>query len=237
MTRRVLLLALCGALAVGCGDDDGGGMDAGRDSAAPPMDSGRDSATPPSDSGIDAAVTPTPRGRDNPPTLGVQIDRMGRPAVSTATVGTFMPDGAARDDLKDGYNANADPSTWVSMYRDGIADMIAILDGADTVCGNQLGYDASAGVASAYDFLAALLADDRLIIDSTTGMCPEYLGYEAEVLGVVSEGGCGGRTPNHDVVDRSYSVLINGSLGDLGDAVDGDNVTHDENTFPFLAAP
>ncbi len=54
---------------------------------------------------------------------------------------------------------------------------------------------------------------------------------------MVEEGGCGGRTPNHDVGDRSYSVLINGSIGDLGDAVDSDNVTHDENTFPFLAAP
>ena len=233
--RHLIILALSGVLFVGCGDDDGMEVDSGTDSAMP-IDSGTDSAMP-EDSGMDAAVMPMPRGRDNPPTLGTQIDRAGRAAISTATVGTFMPDGADRDNLKDAYNANDDPSTWVAMYRDGIADMIAILDGADTVCGDNLGYDASGGVASAYDFLAGVLADDRLVIDSDTGACPEYLGYEAEVLGVVSEGGCGGRTPNHDIADRSYSVLINGSLGDLGDAVDSDNETHDEDTFPFLAAP
>ncbi len=234
--RHLLVLALGGVLGVGCGDDDGG-TDAGRDSATPSMDSGRDSATPPSDAGSDSAVGAMARGRDNPPALGVQIDRMGRAAITTATVGTFMADGPERDALKDGYNANGDRNTWTATYREPIAAAIAILDGADTVCGNQLGYDASGGVASAYGFLATILADDRLVIDSSTGACPEYLGYEAEVLGVVPEGGCGGRTPNHDVADRSYSVLINGSLGDLGDGVDGDNVTHDEDTFPFLAAP
>lgn len=191
----------------------------------------------PADLGTSDQGSPMARGRENPPTPGDQIDRIGRPAISTATVGTFMPDGAPRDNLKDNYNANTNPSTWAAMYRDGIADMIAIYDGADTMCGNQLGYDASDGVASAYDFLAGVLADDRLVIDSSSGTCPEYLGYEAEVLSVVTEGGCGGRTPNHDVIDRSYSVLINGSLGDLGDAVAADSSTHSITTFPFLAAP
>ena len=50
-------------------------------------------------------------------------------------------------------------------------------------------------------------------------------------------GGCGGRTPNHDVIDRSYSVLINGSLGDFNDAIAADSATHSVTTFPFLAAP
>ncbi|MCA9578350.1 MAG: hypothetical protein R3B40_26855 [Polyangiales bacterium] len=193
----------------------------------------------PDDMGMtaDQGQANAPRGRENPPTLGDQIDRMGRPAISTATVGTFMPNGTPRSDLKDDYNANDNPSTWGAMYAAGIADMIAIYDGADTVCGNQLGYDASNGVASAYDFLAGVLADDRLVIDSGSGTCPEYLGYEAEVLGVVGEGGCGGRTPNHDVIDRSYSVLINGSLGDFNDAIAADSATHSVTTFPFLAAP
>jgi hypothetical protein len=207
----LLMLLIATAVASGCGDSNTSTTD---------------------DQGTD-----TVRGRENPPTLGAQIDRIGRPAISTATVGTFAPDGAPRNDLKDNYNANEDPSTWAGMYAAGIADMIAIYDGADTMCGNQLGYDATNGVAGAYDFLASVLADDRLVIDSSTGNCPEYLGYEAEVLEVVPEGGCGGRTPNHDVVDRSYSVLINGSLGDLGDAVAADAETHSITTFPFLAAP
>lgn len=216
----LLILLLLSAAAIGCGDSNTSPTDLGT----------ADNGT--TDQGIETA-----RGRENPPTLGAQIDRIGRPAISTATVGTFMPNGAPRDNIKDDYNANDDPSTWVSMYQAGIADMIAIYDGADTMCGNQLGYDATDGVAAAYDFLAGVLADDRLVIDSTSGTCTEYLGYEAEVLGVVSEGGCGGRTPNYDVVDRSYSVLINGSLGDLGDEVDADSDTHSITTFPFLAAP
>ena len=229
--RILIAISLSGLLAVGCGDDDGG-MDAGTDTGvdAPMPDA------PMPDAPVPDAGPAMPLGRDNPPTLGTQIDRAGRPAITTATIGTFTAD-ADRGMAEDNYNANDDPSTWAAMYADGIADMIAILDGADTVCGNQLGYDASGGVASAYDFLAGVLANDRLIIDSESNTCPEYLGYEAEVLGVVGEGGCGGRVPGNDVVDRSYSVLINGSLGDLGDAVDSDNETVDPDTFPFLVAP
>lgn len=215
----LILLLVSAAAASGCGDSD----------------SSSDLGT--ADNGSADQGTATARGRENPPSLGAQIDRIGRPAISTATVGTFMPNGTPRDDLKDDYNANDDPSTWDAMYAAGIADMIAIYDGADTMCGNQLGYDATDGIAGAYDFLAGVLADDRLVIDSSTGTCTEYLGYEAEVLAVVEEGGCGGRTPNYDVIDRSYSVLINGSLGDLGDAIAADSETHSITTFPFLAAP
>lgn len=214
-TSLSMLVLLAGAVACGCGDSNNS----------------------PTDLGTNDQGTPMARGRENPPTLGDQIDRMGRPAISTAAVGTFMPNGTPRDDLKDDYNANDNPSTWAAMYSAGIADMIAIYDGADMSCGNQLGYDASDGVASAYDFLAGVLANDWLVVDSSTGTCTEYLGYEAEVLEVVVEGGCGGRTPNYDVVDRSYSVLINGSLGDLGDAVAADSETHSVTTFPFLAGP
>jgi hypothetical protein len=218
--HSLFALLLLATAASGCGDDN--------------------NTTPGTDLGMPDQGMETPRGRANPPTLGDQIDRMGRPAISTATVGTFMPNGAPRDNLKDSYNANSNPSTWAAMYQAGIADMIAIYDGADTVCGNQLG--AMGGTsATTYDFLAGVLVDDRLVIDSGTGVCTDYLGYEAEVLGVLGEGdegGCGGRTPLYDVIDRSYSVLINGSLGDLGDAIDADSVTtHSTTTFPFLAAP
>jgi len=254
-TKKTITLAACVALLAftGCDEDEDPGMDAGGMDAGGTDAGGTDAGG--SDAGTDAGGTdagaPMARGMDNPPTIGAQIDRAGRPAISTAAVGTFMAPGAERDTLKDNYNANDDPSTWAAMYADGIADMIAIYDGIggtdDTNgCGDQLSDGSVAtGDEARYDFLAGVLADDRLILitNSTAGHCDQYLGGEALVLGIVdaATAGCGGRAPTVDVVDRSYSVLVNGSLGDFGDSVDFADIPAadqpNDDTFPFLPAP
>ena len=66
-----------------------------------------------------------------------------------------------------------------------------------------------------------------------------YFGVEAETLAILGagEGGCGGRDPNNDVIDRSYSVLAAGILTGVDDTITGDSATHDPDLFPFLAAP
>src|SRR5437762_6477365 len=49
-----------------------------------------------------------------PPKLGAQIDRMGRPAISTALIALRDAAGAARTAQKDAYNHASDPATWKS---------------------------------------------------------------------------------------------------------------------------
>lgn len=228
ITTLTLLLAF-----TGCGDDDG---------PTPPVDSGTDTGmmmpdtgTPDPDGGTDAGPPePMPLGADNPPDLGAQIDRMGRPAINTALNNPFNGDATARNAAKDAYNADTTASTWAATWSDDFRISLAILDSLDRNCGNQLGADLT---DDRYAFLAGVLADDQLYVNSASGTCGTYLGHEAEVLEIVEDGGCGGRTPNDDVIDRSYSVLAAGILTGIDDTITEDDAVHSATTFPFLAAP
>ncbi|MEO0323828.1 MAG: hypothetical protein AAF447_12785, partial [Myxococcota bacterium] len=186
---------------------------------------------------MDMPAGAMPRGMATPPSVGTQIDRSGRPAISTATVSTFTPD-ETRDARRAAYTNSADPSTWVSDFQDEIAGTLAILDSVDTVCGNQL-LAGDMPVAGRYDGLAGVLADDRLWVNAASGTNDGnlYLGVEAQALGVLPDGGAGGRRPTDDIIERSYSVLVAGALGGIDDGLPTDDATHDNGAFPFLAAP
>src|SRR5262249_49811204 len=79
-----------------------------------------------------------------PPRVGaVQIDRMGRAAVNTALTNPFFRESVASEEsqhetILDDYNAANDPSQWVAEFSLLIAPNLAVLDGLDGVCGNQL---------------------------------------------------------------------------------------------------
>lgn len=172
-----------------------------------------------------------PRGA--PPALAAQIDRAGRAAISTATIETFQTDARIVATEKDGYNA-ASPDAWAD-YIPQMMTSLAILDALDATCGNQLLADAG---DERYAFLAGVLSDDRLWVNTESRTCGVYLGVEAEAIGAVPEGagGCGGRSPADDVIERSYSVLAAGILDGIDDGVAEDDgaVT---DSFPFLGAP
>jgi hypothetical protein len=170
------------------------------------------------------------------PTLGAQIDRMGRPAINTAGNKTFEPDVEKADIGKNAYNADSDPSKWVAAYVPEIEKNIAILDSLDTVCGNQLMADMTKMDATRYAGLAGVLADDRLYVNTAGAMCTTYLGVEADFLGVKNTD-CGGRTLSYDVIDTSYTLLATGALdGSVGDKIDISEAAKG-TTFPYLAAP
>ncbi|MEM1416472.1 MAG: hypothetical protein AAGH15_16295 [Myxococcota bacterium] len=177
------------------------------------------------------------RGPDAPPAIGAQIDRNGRPAISTATVSTFTPD-ANRDARRAAYATASDPATWGASFSEEIAATLAILDSVDTVCGNQLLAGADA-VAGRYDGLAGVLADDRLWVNAASGGNGGnlYLGVEAQALGVLPDGGAGGRRPTDDIIERSYSVLVAGVLDGIDDGIPTDDAPQSDTAFPFLAAP
>lgn len=174
-----------------------------------------------------------PRGANHPPELGAQIDRMGRAAIATATIATFNADADEKGMQKDAYNA-AEPEDW-SDFEDEMRANLAILDGLDETCGNQLLADAS---EPRYATLASILADDRLYVLSTVGECGIYLGLEGEIAGALEpgEGKCGGRMLDDDVIERSYSLLAAGLLTGVDDTIT-ENDKENSDEFPFLPSP
>lgn len=225
MNKKIFIQAIflfsAAAGVISCGDDD-----------APKLsDAGM------GDAGLgDAGIGSQPRGQANPPTLGTQIDRMGRPAVTTALIAAFEPVEATRNAAKDGYNANATPSTWATMYAPQIGANLPIYDILDNSCGNQTAYDINAAAGMRHMPLANLLADDQLVVNAAAASTCDDTGYLAVEASVMNN--CGGRTPNADVIDRSYSVLAAGALSGVSDGVAQDATpTHSKDTFPFLAAP
>ncbi|MDB4969124.1 MAG: hypothetical protein JWN44_4813 [Myxococcales bacterium] len=219
MKRLLVVFAMCSAapLVGGCGDDSGSG-------------------------------TPDMSTAGNPaPKLGAQIDRMGRPAINTALTDPFgLTPNTTTDDFKNSYNAETNPAMWQSKFKTSIEQNLAILDSADTVCGNSVGVmgDGTDG-GNRYDFIAGVLADDELYVNSASGSCGLYLAVEASALGLgAAAADCGGRTPLEDTIDESYTLLtagVNAYLGNMKAVTDGidanDKAGVSATDFPFLTAP
>ncbi|KFE68948.1 DUF4331 family protein [Hyalangium minutum] len=170
------------------------------------------------------------------PTLGTLIDRMGRPAINAALIGTFEADANTTNAAKDSYNVSLQAS-W-SGYSANIASSLSILDGLDAQCGNQL-LAGPTDAAGRYNTLAGVLAEDQLYVNTASTTCGQYLAVEANAVNVVPNNDCGGRAPNYDVIDTSFSVLAAGVLTGVTDGInaDGDGNIHSHTAFPFLAAP
>jgi hypothetical protein len=199
-------------------------------------------------------------GASSPPALGAQIDRLGRPAISAALIGTFAAPEATRTAVKDAYNVASDPATWktatlpplpaASTIERELAANLAVFDAIDrglsitkSGCGN-----AYTGAATPMSYLATadLLADDQLYVDTSKPTCTVYFDLEIEQASAGSfiHQTCGGRTLTHDVIDMSYSVLAASTLGldpannfapKIGDGVAAH--TDISTTFPFLGPP
>jgi hypothetical protein len=220
---------------------------------------------------IDTPVTiDTPMGFPAAPTLGAQIDRLGRPAVNTVLDHGFDSMASRAHAAKDAYNQDGAVGTWQAMYRVEFAGNLAILDALDKGltctagtctasataggCGNQVLYDAVGGGSAAspasYIGLAAALADDQLYLDTrkTVANIPtsnqNYLAVELDAFEMIPNQTCGGRAPDNDVIDTSYSALAIGLQGFklpnflafFGDGV-GPHADVSDQTFPFLGAP
>jgi hypothetical protein len=181
-----------------------------------------------------------PANTDGPapaiPTLGAEIDRMGRPAINTALNHTFDTVDATKNAAKDAWNANATPSTWVATFMPEVEKNLAILDAIDATCGNQLFADTTKTDASRYAKLAGVLADDRLWVNTAATACTTYLAVEANATGVVVNADCGGRMPSYDVIDVTYSAAAIGALSGVTDGV-AVPARAQVATFPYTAAP
>ncbi|HTR53246.1 MAG TPA: hypothetical protein VMJ10_21270 [Kofleriaceae bacterium] len=91
--------------------------------------------------GDDEKAPDAPRSVDAPnadaasfpaaPSLGTQIDRMGRPAINTALNDVFAPAGTAKTAAKDTYNQDAGPSNWQTMFVPLFVGNLAVFDALD----------------------------------------------------------------------------------------------------------
>lgn len=221
------------SLAVGCSSSSAtpAAIDSGAvDTSTPDTDTPDTGA--PVDSGNDADAPPTV---PPPPTLGAQLDRFGRPAVNTALNHAFDANSATAGAAKDAYNGSSTPSAWAASYAAEVAKNLAILDGLDTVCGNQLLADAMIS-PTRYAGLAGALADDRQYLKTDATACTQYLAVELDATGVLANGDCGGRKLDYDVIDTSYSAFAIGAASGVGDGVPADLDTKG-TAFPYLGAP
>ncbi|HMG55606.1 MAG TPA: DUF4331 family protein [Kofleriaceae bacterium] len=207
------------------------------------------------------AEVPDTGGFPPPPVLGAQIDRMGRPAITTMLIGAFAPPGAARTAARNAYNQATDPTAWKSTTISTnttieleIQDNLAVFDAfdrgvmqiADNGCGNTMRYGTPAGPMS-YMIAADLFADDELHVDTTRPSCAVYLALEIDYAssGQSPHISCGGRMPTHDVIDVTYSVLAGGikaldAINDFAPRLHDGVAAHadvKDNTFPFLGTP
>jgi hypothetical protein len=169
-----------------------------------------------------------------PPKLGAQIDRFGRPAINTALNHTFDVD-PAKGMGKDAYNKESDPTKWAALSGAEFSKNLAILDGLDTVCGNQL-LAGPMPVAGRYTTLAGALSNDRVFLDTSAAACTTYLAVEANATGLMPNMDCGGRKLDYDVIDASYSALAAGAFSGVGDGIAADADTKG-TAFPYLTAP
>jgi hypothetical protein len=165
-----------------------------------------------------------------------QIDRAGRPLTGNALLGTIASDDES-DRLKEQYNS-ATPSTAAQFVPE-IEKGLALYDGFDGKCGNQLLATPGASSSDRYRALAALLADDRLWVNSAATVCTQLFAVELASLARHRElrNDCGGRTPNYSAVNTYRSLLVDGESTGVDDGVNHDDHEHSTTTFPFLAAP
>ncbi len=240
----VAAVSLCVAM-VGCGDDEG--------TTAGPSGPGSGGTGGTGGSGGTGGGTGGSGGMADPPppTLGPQVDRMGRAAIATALQERFAVDESAHDAGVDDWNANAQPDTWATNYVPSIVEALGVYDALDEQQGNQVAYGLAPGATdptcpddgpvACYGTLATVLANDWIVIyaggDTTIG--PQYLGVEGdfvdfEVTGVIDPNNTGGRHVAHDSILLSYTAL-SGAIP-FDDGVTGPTPATSD-TFPYLADP
>jgi len=177
-----------------------------------------------------------------PPVIGAQIDRQGRAAITTALIAPLGPLVAGTDQTRKDDYSEAARADWDEFFEE-IRTAIAIYDGLDAQCGNQIlagaGIDeANVDTPARYGALAGALTDDRLYLRADSGACSQYFAVELAATGLIPAlgGDCGGRTPLYDTINVSYTALSNDLSIPVGDGiVRDDNLNHSIDLFPFLA--
>jgi hypothetical protein len=147
-----------------------------------------------------------------------QVDRVGRPFVSA-----FIP-----DELRDDYDSNSDPDSWVAAYSDTLLDGLNALSMAD-------GNPAWGGFHTAEEW-ADIFADERLQIDVKKAQSVDFLSIELSQLASQDWNDSAGRALDYDVHETYFNVIITSFDPFIDDGLTGNDVPFLQE-FPFLAEP
>jgi hypothetical protein len=250
-TTKAVFVLSASALLFGCSSSSTPIVgDSGTDTSSPPKDAAKD-ITVPTDTGNPDTSPPEEAGPDSspdggsetgptfpsPPTLGTtQIDRMGRPGVNTALNHSFDANNTTKQAAKDAYNQDTNPTNWTTYVPEFEANL-AIIDGVDGVCGNQLLADTTKTDATRYATMAGVLASDMVWVNTAGKTCTTYLAVEANAVGILPNSDCGGRGLAYDVMNETYSVLAAGALSGVSDGTTPVASKTNGTAFPYLGAP
>ena len=149
-----------------------------------------------------------------------QVDRVGRPFAAA-----LIP-----ADMRDAYNANDDPDTWVAAYS---APLMASLQQLALADGNP----AWNGFYALEDWVE-VFADDRLQVDIKLAQSVDFMTIERSVIEGTAElnPDSSGRRLDYDIHENLFNVLITSFDPFVDDYVDGNDVPFLDD-FPFLASP
>jgi len=199
------------------------------------------------DGAIDAPIVPD--GPENPmPTLGKQIDRVGRGQIKRLVIHPF----SANNQLeKLSYQRDGDTKNWVTKWSAAIVGTLAVYDAISGQCGD--------GLFGSYQNVANVIANDQIFVETginKTGKCvrspseifncslstsqtyPEcglYPGVEIAHLTTTESKGCGGLNQMQTFVDTSYNILTSNFSIKNGVTTDPDGAA--QTMFPFLLPP
>jgi hypothetical protein len=167
--------------------------------------------------------------------LPVRLERVGRPEVKNVILAWKDFDPVNRDlelrdlyGLEDAFHLGKD---YLGAYRARLNANLAVFDRLD----GQTDWPLDGQGAHP---LTELLLADHLVVDVSKPYATDsFLEIERAMLQGHEHVTCGGRSPNDDVMDTLYTLLVNAGRGPrIGDGVDRATAPA-TRTFPYLAPP
>jgi hypothetical protein len=164
-----------------------------------------------------------------------RLDRVGRPEIKNFIMMDKAADTVNRDlDVRDLYSEEDGfklRSDYLGAYRARFNGSMAVYDSLDEKTDWPLD---DKGVHP----LTEMLLADYLIVDMSKPFDEDgYLEIERAILRGAPHETCGGRWPNHDIVDSLLTILINNGNGPrISDGVDQTAVPV-SRSFPYLSKP
>lgn len=146
---------------------------------------------------------------------GDLIDRAGRPLINIALSNPFdllTVSGQLETGNTTRERYNHDKAFPWSSWAVPFAQTLAIYDGLDGTCGHP--FAPSTLTTTRYATLASLLAADAIVVDTSKASCNSFLAVERSTLAGTNGTDCGGRKPDYDVVDLTFSTLFGGLATD-----------------------
>lgn len=167
--------------------------------------------------------------------LPIRIERVGRPEIKNVVLSSKEFDPVNRDlEIRDLYNLE-DPfhlgRDYAGAYRARLNANLAFFDNLD----DKIDWPPD---EQGQHPLTELLLADYLVVDVSRPYSDDsYFEIERALLTASSPQTCGGRSLNDDIVDKLYTLLVNGGNGPaVRDGVD--QATRPAgHTFPYLVDP